>query len=1431
MAQANIVLAAITDLLKERGLDSTQSIVNPTHYFGTLMVLLEQRDTHPVETIGAILYLLSVLLPQLSKGVLKAKSEPVSDILISVLDKHASDATITKHILQCAATLLGALSDTISAHGSRLLQVLLVYSLDHRPRIRRAGQEGVRDTLKQIVEHQQNGTFNTASIANTAAAASSSSSSKLPKPINDTIQQFCIREIAQSTPKDCQVVLFLCGLLQSTIQFLSISASGKILEALLSMVAKGNSILFVQTMRTCDAFFLEEDIHELDDHPSPDALKQREKYLKMSGQLLSVLLNLKPHHNDQLASTAYLHTLKTGLVHFTAVLEKTSSNNTLVSNEILRDAYARVPDLLTLIGDGILSPKKEVAKSSASAMSDILKHVVGPKFIAASVAAAEAHASGMSASGVPPFYRVIEYLESLLGYRFKAEWNRCLPLVGLIFLAVRNASPQVQSLTLPLLKKLDLLRNESLNEVFTEDPTRDYRANLDEAIGAAIEGLGPEYVLTALPLNLPTDYYRQQQPTKKGAAPPTQQVNLSEQLNQSRSWLLPLFRSYVSASSMTLGFFLDFFVPIASELHGLEKIANQKSKPLEAKVFSSLKIAVWDIFPSVCAILPKDIGSVYKNMVRTLVEGYLNQDEMQWTHERICKGLGAIIRRLKDCVEVKTAKSTKSSSASSGASDSAIPDDSAEADADAVFDDDDEEDDDADDDDDDHAALARARVKHAVKKAQKQNARQAKEEKEAELDGTDHDATHSKDKYAHYTAKEAQELLTHVVAPLSKHLLPVLFNLAAMPMSNKPAVFECVVQSASIAESGLLNSTFKTVLRKLLEHSVSAKNRRIAAKESSEQAMNDDVAASKTPNNQAAQDLQRSHLLTDIVYALCVQSVASLSTENIAYLYGILKNHLLAVDDDSYDGPLQKKLYKVLAALMEQESFFTERWKELVQDLSEASVTLQPAALKARIQCIRIVLLHLPALMLKDKAALAVLPSFLGELILASKEPAARTRDAALDSLIELGRKMVEVQDARLASNFGVAQKDLFGGLQHAESQQPMLAEYVYMLAGGLAGSSAHMQSAAVLCLARVLYEFKAILNPQIVTSLLHTVLPFFESKSRELIKSLLAFIKVCLLTFPLDILEREAPAIVNGLVLWSSEKKQRFKLKIKLLFEIMMKKIGSDTVREMVPPQHTALLDHIRKTKEREKRQKAEAWQAKKGNKEKDEDAPHKTLQDYDSIMQAEADVDMADDSSKGGVRRKGMSAKDANAVWLRDSEVDFLDSSVVTKVSSTNPLADQPRRATGFGNGVTQDASTGKIRIEGEENNAASSAQSRAAAMIDIDELDSDIKNKQREKRKRRMDEDEDDEEGQSTKRQQLPGSQFRSTKAGGDMKRKGGVQPYAFVALDPAAMNKRKKITSQRRLESIVRAAKHGSQTGSTIAKSHSRSHKNKTHKKHN
>lgn len=64
------------------------------------------------------------------------------------------------------------------------------------------------------------------------------------------------------------------------------------------------------------------------------------------------------------------------------------------------------------------------------------------------------------------------------------------------------------------------------------------------------------------------------------------------------------------------------------------------------------------------------------------------------------------------------------------------------------------------------------------------------------------------------------------------------------------------------------------------------------------------------------------------------------------------------------------------------------------------------------------------------------------------------------------------------------------------------------MVLGGLVGATPHMISASVMALARLLYEFAPVLAG-LVPDLLPAVLLLLRSKAREVIKSVLGFIKV----------------------------------------------------------------------------------------------------------------------------------------------------------------------------------------------------------------------------------------------------------------------------------------------------------------------------------
>ena len=70
------------------------------------------------------------------------------------------------------------------------------------------------------------------------------------------------------------------------------------------------------------------------------------------------------------------------------------------------------------------------------------------------------------------------------------------------------------------------------------------------------------------------------------------------------------------------------------------------------------------------------------------------------------------------------------------------------------------------------------------------------------------------------------------------------------------------------------------------------------------------------------------------------------------------------------------------------------------------------------------------------------------------------------------------------------------------------------MALGGLVGATPHMIAASVMALARLLYEFASALSG-LVPQLLPAVLSLLRSKSREIIKAVLGFVKVYIALLP----------------------------------------------------------------------------------------------------------------------------------------------------------------------------------------------------------------------------------------------------------------------------------------------------------------------------
>lgn len=327
----------------------------------------------------------------------------------------------------------------------------------------------------------------------------------------------------------------------------------------------------------------------------------------------------------------------------------------------------------------------------------------------------------------------------------------------------------------------------------------------------------------------------------------------------------------------------------------------------------------------------------------------------------------------------------------------------------------------------------------------------------------------------------------------------------------------------------------------------------------------------KTPTEKA-KDKDRmppmAHTLMDLVIAI----TPYLPSDSHQALFLIFA----ATVNKSDDPQLQKKAYKVVPRLAETEEgqkALKDKSEALQKFLIEAAEKATPPARRDRLAALSQLVEFLP------QADLHFIPSILSEVVISAKEVNEKARTAAFDLLVLMGEKM---KAGGTVVNSKVA---------HMPADAPDVAasldEYVTMVSAGLAGSTPHMISASITALTRILYQFKDDIKPDLVGEMVTTLDLFLTSKNREIVRSVLGFVKVCIISLPVDMMMPRFGTLVPNLMVWSHEHKAHFKAKVKHIIERMIRRFGYNAVERFVPEEDKKLVVNIRKTRERRKRQK----------------------------------------------------------------------------------------------------------------------------------------------------------------------------------------------------------------------------------------------------
>ena len=382
--------------------------------------------------------------------------------------------------------------------------------------------------------------------------------------------------------------------------------------------------------------------------------------------------------------------------------------------------------------------------------------------------------------------------------------------------------------------------------------------------------------------------------------------------------------------------------------------------------------------------------------------------------------------------------------------------------------------------------------------------------------------------------------------------------------------------------------------------------------------------------------------------------------------------------------------------------------------------------------------------------------------------------------------------------------------------------DFVQVVVAALGAETSHMRSAVVMALSRIVFE-KAWDSEQfhsMLPGLLQTVLVLIDEGSREVIKSVVGFIRICVSAIPPDQLEPLLPELL-GALLKSNQTKSRFRGKIKIILKKLVKLFGYEALMPHVPDSETRLLTHMRKLDEREKRRKQarrDEWSSRFSNFEEMVNSDEEDSDDGRTFMtgatgfsrltgreKASGGKSIASRRSRltagGSVLTSKSKMQSVPKIRLPDETdgevVDMLGPKMAKRVQFMNDTheSDSDDEAMEFNDDgkliVRDDDSTEKKEEDDDEVGMAQGfTKKRRISKLEAARVARNESSKQQKKGERKSG----------------LGTAYKSKKAGGDVKKKGQqYEPYAFVPLDGRAYSKKNRRAAVEQMSSVVRKGK--------------------------
>ncbi|KAJ8418157.1 hypothetical protein AAFF_G00138660 [Aldrovandia affinis] len=536
-----------------------------TEYFAALMTTMEAVESS--ESLAAVAYLLNLVLKRVPAPVLIKRFSDTAKVFMNVMSAQASSdsSSALRWVLSCLATLLRKQELSVWSYPStmQVYHGLLSFTVHSKPKVRKAAQHGVSSIMMG-----SDFLFGDSAPSHHPAAV--------------TTAKFCIKEIEDAGGnKEDTTTLHVLGLLKDLLSGFPFSAVKSCCETLLRVMTLSHVLVTAGAMQAFHKLFSSK--------PNPATLSA-----ELNAQIITALYDYLPSENDLQPLLAWLAVMEKAHIHLSSLQSSLS--------------LGHLPRLFSTAVSCLLSPHLQVVSTAAQTLKTLLTECVAPHMAEIGLVTPT---SGGHASYICKTFRIVE---EGLTYRFHASWPFVLQILGCFY---RVAGKQAHPIMTKSLQSLSDLRST---------PRFPFSGELDLAVGGAVESMGPEVVLAAVPLQI---------------------TGAQDDMEFPRSWLIPVIRDHVK--NTRLAFFTSYFLPLAATLRSRADELVQAGQKLEAKVYLTLQLQIWTMLPGFC-LKPTDLMVAFKGIARALGMAVNERPDLRLA---ICQALRTLITKSCDTEEEK----------------------------------------------------------------------------------------------------------------------------------------------------------------------------------------------------------------------------------------------------------------------------------------------------------------------------------------------------------------------------------------------------------------------------------------------------------------------------------------------------------------------------------------------------------------------------------------------------------------------------------------------------------------------------------------------------------------------------------------------------------------------------------------------------------